>query len=272
MTTRRTLATLLAGALLSAGCFSLPSPYGLVDRAVGRGVDSAADRAGQRVGDQVGAGIAAKYNPMLSQIYMQMVFSMAFGSGGYSVGQTGYRPGEYTRWSIPSDDSDQKESTMERAYLFDDRDGNPWWKVKWVLDPAKASESTLIVEALFEKGTGKLLRQRAKMPNEQQGKEIPVEDATYYQPPRQLTKQSLEGATIGVETVTVPAGTFKAKHVSYGDMSGTVDFWLADTVPGSAVKYLHAAQGGSGKADAQNWQMLLVAYGKGATSELGITR
>jgi hypothetical protein len=254
--------------LLSAGCFYIPTPYGIVnravDRSVDRSVDSATDSAGQRAGDS----IAAKYNPMMSQIYMQMVFSMAFGSGGYSVGQTGYRPGDYTRWSIPGDEKKGKESTMERAYLFDDRDGNPWWKVKWVLDANDTSKSTLIVEALFEKGTGKLLRQRIKMPNEPEGKEVPVDDQTYYQPPRQLTKQSLEGATVGVESVTVPAGTFSARHVSYGDMNGNVDFWLVDSVPGSAVKYSNGAKGSS--RGSQSWQMLLVAYGKGAASELGV--
>lgn len=253
--------------LLTAGCFSIPTPYGIMDRAVGRATDSAADRAGQRVGDQVGSSVAARYNPMLSQMYMQMVFAMAFGSGGYSVGQAAYRPGEYTRWSIPNDEEKGKESTLERAYLFNDRDGNPWWKVKWVLDVSDAAKSTLIVEALFEKGTGKLLRERLKMPNETEGKEVPVDDQTYYQPPRQLTKQSLEGATVGTERVTVPAGTFTAKHVSFGDMNGNVDFWLVDSVPGTAVKYLHGAKGGN---DAQNWQMLLTGYGKGAASELGI--
>jgi hypothetical protein len=272
MTIGRTSAALFASTLLVTGCSFLPSPYGVVDRAVGRGTDAAADRAGQHVGDQVGSSVAAQYNPMLQQMYMQMVFAMAFGSGGYAVGQTGYRPGDYTRWSIPSGDEKKKESTMERAYLFDDRDGNAWWKVKWVLDPTQPEKATLVVEALFEKGSGKLLRERVKMPNEAQGKEVPVEDATYYQPPRHLTKQSLEGGTVGTERVSVPAGSFTARHVSYGSGNGNVDFWLVDSVPGSAVKYSHSVEGRSGKGDAQNWEMLLVAYGKGATSELGITR
>lgn len=265
MTPGRIGALLLAAVFLSTGCFHIPSPYGIVDRAVGRSVDSAADRAGQRMGDS----IAAQYNPMMSQMYMQMVFSMAFGSGGYALGQSGYRPGEYTRWSIPNDDSQAKESTMERAYLFNDRDGNQWWKVKWVLDASDAARSTLIVEALFEKGTWKLLRERVKMPNETEGKEVPVDEASYYQPPRQLTKQSLEGGTVGVERVSVPAGSFTAKHLSYGDMSGNVDFWMVDSVPGGVVKYGHGTKGG-GDDDTRNWQMLLVAYGKGASSELGI--
>jgi hypothetical protein len=266
MTSGRIGAALLAAILLSTGCFHIPSPYGIVDRAVGRSVDSAADRAGQRMGDR----IAAQYNPMMSQMYMQMVFAMAFGSGGYAVGQGGYKAGEYTRWTIPNDSKDGKEASLERAYLFNDRDGNPWWKVKWVLDPADAAKSTLIVEALFEKGTWKLLRERVKMPNEAEGKEVPVDEATYYQPPRQLTKQSLEGGTVGVEKVSVPAGSFTARHVSYGDVNGNVDFWLTDSVPGGVVKYGHGAKGAGADDDTRNWQMLLVAYGKGTSSELGI--
>ena len=257
---------LVAAASLATGCFYVPSPYGIVDRAVSRSVDSAADSAGQRAGERAGESAAARFNPMMSQFYMQMVFAMAFSSGGYAVGQAGYRPGDFTRWTIPAEGKKKAESTMERAYLFDDRDGNPWWKVKWVIDPNEPQKATLIVEALFEKGTGKLLRQRVKMPNEEQGKEIPVEESTYYQPPRQLTKQSLEGGTIGVESVTVPAGVFpRAKHVQYGNMDGTVDFWLADGVPGSLVK--SANKGGRGD---KGFEMLLTAYGRGATSELGI--
>jgi hypothetical protein len=260
------LAAIATAAALGTGCFSIPTPYGIMDRAVSRSVDSASDRAGDQAGQAVADRTAARFNPMMGQFYMQMVFTMAFSSGGYAVGQAGYKPGDYTRWSIPGEGKKEKESQMERAYLFDDRDGNPWWKVKWVLDTENAAKGTLIVEALFEKGTGKLLRERIKMPNEEQGKEVPVDEATYYQPPRQLTKQSLEGATIGVESVSVPAGTFTAKHVQYGDMNGTSDFFLADTVPGGLVKSSHA----SGRSSKGAFQMLLTAYGRGAASELGI--
>ena len=252
------LAALAAAATLSA-CFS---PMSFVDRAVDRAAGRAADRAGESVGNR----IADHYAPQMQQMYMSMMFSMAFASGGYAVGLGDYKPGDFTRWVIPNkDDKDAKESVLERAYLFDDKDGNQWWKVKWVLDPKKPEESTFIVEALFDKKNLTLLRERAKMPNEKEGKEIPVTENTYYTPPQRLTKQSLEGATVSTGPVTVPAGTFTARKVVYGTGGGSSEWYLADRVPGAMVKMVSRP-----RDDSRAYEMDLQAFGGGAASELGI--
>lgn len=276
----------LALALAVTACGHLPDPMGLVDRgtnrAANRAVDTAADKTGQAVGDRMGTAFAGYFTgqmtPMLTQFWMTYVFALAFNQGGYAVNETPYKPGEWTRWSIPNKDADKdapKELLLERAYLFDDKDGNQWWKVKFVGDPNKPADSTMIVEALFDKANYTLLRMRSKMPNEKEGKEVPVTQATYYVPPQQLTKQSLEGATKGVETVVVPAGTFRAKHVVFSDgAGGTAEWFLADRIPGGNVKFVSTGpkSGEEGAPDPENYVMNLVTHGKGAQSELGIAK
>lgn len=269
-----------------AGCGHLPSPGDVIGRAVGSAAGSAADTAGNRVGSEVGnqvgsaasARVGAHLSPMMMQFYMQFVFSMAFSQGGYAVNEVAYVPGQWTRWSVPNKGAkgeDPKETILERAYLFDDADGNAWWKVKYILDPGKPDTSTLIVEALFDRKSSTLLRMRAKMPNETEGKEVPVTEATYYVPPQKLTKQSIQGATKGVVSVTVPAGTYSARHVVFSDAAGgSAEWYLTQKVPGGSVKFVHVGpkQAGEERTDAQHYAMDLVTFGKDAKSELGVTR
>jgi hypothetical protein len=272
----------LPGVLLVSACITIPSSGGIVGQITGRATDTAANKVGDQVGNQVGdaaaARVGAAMSPYLLQFYMQFVFAMAFSQGGYAVEETPYKVGEWTRWSVPNSGAqgdEAKETTLERAYLFDDAEGNAWWKVKWVLDAAQPAENTMILEALFSKKDYTLLRMRAKMPNETQGKEMPVTQATYYHPPQRLTPQSLKGATQGVVSVKVPAGTYQARHVVFGDAAGgTAEWYLTDKVPGGSVKFVHkgAKPDDDGKADPANYTMNLVAVGKGAASELGITR
>ncbi|MFO0582062.1 MAG: hypothetical protein U0229_07320 [Anaeromyxobacter sp.] len=271
----------LAGALSLTACFGIPSAGGIVGRITDRAVGTASDRVGDQVGNQVGNAAAAKVgatmSPYMMQFYMQFIFAMAFSQGGYSLEETPYKPGEWTRWSIPNEKAsgdEAKEMTLERAYLFDEG-GATWWKVKYVADPKKPAESTMIIEGLFDKKDYTLRRMRAKMPNEKEGKEMPVTQQTYYVPPQRLTPESIKGATKGIVTVTVPAGTFKARHVVFGDAAGgSVEWFLVDGIPGGNVKTIHtgAKPDDDGKADPAHYTMLLTAKGTGAASELGVTK
>ncbi len=250
---------------LTSGCWVL-------DRAVDSALSSAAHTAGNRVGESVGnqvgnaaaAQTTAAMGPMYQQAMMGMVFAMAFNGGGYAMNQTTYKPGEWTRWNIPN--KDEKTTVLERAYLFDDKEGNPWWKVKYQLPSKDGKDESLVVEALFDKTNYKLLRMRQKMPNETEGKEVPVSEQTYYAPPTKLTKQSLEGGLKGPASVTVPAGTFSAKHYEFSNSSGgAINYYLVDTVPGGTVKQVHVE---SGKET--TYTMELAAFGSGSKSELGV--
>jgi hypothetical protein len=243
---------------------------------------SAGSSAGQTVGNEAGnrAGNAAvnaaggptapvaanpnmaALNARMGMMYTQIIFSLAFNSGGYAISSNDFKPGQYVRYSIAS--NDRAGSTIERAYLGDDAEGNQWWKVKMV-NPSKADE-TVILEALLSPKEQKLQRLRGMFPSDTEGKEMPVTENQGYVPPTRLTKGSIDGATKGVETVTVPAGTFPGtKHVVFGDLGQTHEWWLSDQVPGGAVKESGTASGGSHGGYTKE----LVAYGNDAKSELG---
>lgn len=260
-----------AGLLVGLGCSTF----------VGAVADSAANSAGEHVGnsmgDSVGNQMAAQYTPMMARAYTRYLMAVAFGAGGYGIQQTGYEVGEWTRWRMPGNADEtagtgeqnfSKYIVLERAYLAREADGTQWWKVKLTDQHGKV----ILMEALFSADRTQLLRLRAKFPNDAQGKEIPVEENTGWIPPHHLTKQSLEGAFQGRASVSVPAGTFRTRHYQYGNMSGgTLQWWMAKSVPGGAVKFVEqgGSTDGSGHMNPNAYQMELVAFGHGATSELG---
>ena len=45
-------------------------------------------------------------------------------------------------------------------------------------------------------------------------------------------------APVGPHIVTGPAGSFSARHVVFGGLGGTNEWWLDDKVPGGTVKQL----------------------------------
>lgn len=61
-----------------------------------------------------------------------------------------------------------------------------------------------------------------------------------------------------MENVTVPAGTFSARHLVFGSGSGASEPFLSTQVPGAVVKTAHSSS-------AQE----VLASGDGAKSELG---
>lgn len=276
---RSVLAVLAALALAATGCAEMLSS------AMGSAANATGNAIGQNIGARMGASINAAYppppqgsvtpgggmasaawsGPMMAQMmtyYTGYIFGLAFGSGGYEVTTVEYKPGQYTRWNLPTEDG--STSTLERAYLFADKEGNQWWKVKFV---DGKDQSTIVLEGLLDPKGQKMLRLRGKFPNDAEGKEMAVTENTYYVPPTRLTKQSIEGAKNGTEKITVPAGSFTADRVVYGDAASTHVWWLAASVPGGTVKQeLKSAQ-----QDQQgSWKMELAAFGSDAKSELGI--
>jgi hypothetical protein len=187
----------------------------------------------------------------------QMAFNYAFSAGGLWAGQQGYKPGEYTKfkWTM----GDDEPIVMERAYLKKLDDGKQWWRVSW-----EDSEGAWIWEALIDPDTGQMVRMRARDADGNEG-EVPVSGQVVYMAPAELTKESVQGATVGKEKVTVPAGTFQSDHVVYmaATGEGQAEFWLAPQVPGGVVKYL-ISQKGEGAV----WSSELVEYGKNADTIL----
>jgi hypothetical protein len=190
-------------------------------------------------------------------VQAQMAFNYAFSAGGLWAGQKGYKPGEYTKfeWTMEGEDS----IVLERAYLKEQDDSRQWWRVSWA-----DAQGTWIWEALIDPASGTMVRMRARDADGNEG-EVPVSGEAVYMPPAELTQESVQGATVGKEKVTVPAGTFQTDHVVFMAPTGEgqSEFWLAPQVPGGVVKYLISRKG-----EGTVWTSELVEYGKQADTVL----
>lgn len=234
---KRVVAISLLVPVFVSGC-SLFSSF------LGGAIDSAGNKAGSLIGDRVGtaiAGSAQRYymTPELTQAYAMGLFSMLYYYGGYTWQGKAYKAGEFTVWE--GSDLSQGER-FEKAFLKKEADGKEWWRVR---SAKRDGSEEAIVEALFsvpdKTGTQQIVRMRAKFPGQDALSEVPITQENKGQwvlrPSARLSAESLKGATVGVETVKVPAGTYKARHVRYAQGGGSVDWWLSDEVPGGVVKY-----------------------------------
>ena len=196
---------------------------------------------------------------MLTQM-APIVFSYSLGVGGYWIWSKDFQPGEWVKFIVTTEDG--SSYTLEIAFLKRTPEGLEWWRVSYI--PARNPGESLVYEALFTHDLGELKRLRGKF-DDREPQELPVTQGSYVGKPVKLTKESIEGATVGVETVRVPAGTFRAKHVRYGSISGngSVEWWIDEGVPGGVVRYVVRDHGRVVvTAD-------LVSFGKGAKSVLG---
>ncbi len=247
-----------------AGCASLDPTVAL---------DSATRAAGASVGEAIGDAMVRQYSPQATQYYTTYLTQMAFNSQGFSVSSAtrGYEPGEFTEWSVVTTSRDDSENRMRRAFLERTDSGDEWWQV--IYDDAE-TEDVIIMEALFSDDREQMLRLRAQFPDDEGPQEVPVEEGTY-QSPRVLTQESIDGATEGQETLTVPAGTFNTTRVSFGSGPSEETWWLSDDVPGGVVQHRVAASGSEADIDDDDlpegsYTMQLQAYGEGAESRFGL--
>jgi len=250
----------LAGLLFfGTGCSSF------IDSALNGAGNNAGNRAGNAAANSImgppgsGGMTAATMPPATMNLYLGQIFSLAFSPGGYSLGDRDYKPGEYTRWDI-SNEEGKKDATLERAHLFDDASGNQWWRVKWF----SPDEKPMVIEGLLNPTQNRFVRMRAKFPEDTAPQELPVDEQNYYHPPQKLSRESIEGATVGTESVTVPAGTFTARHVVFGQAGLTHESWLDSKVPGGSVRQATKSE----KTVVS--EMKLIAFGTDAKSELGV--
>lgn len=230
-----------------------------------RAVAAALQKAGVGTGG-AGMPMAGQWTADLTWMYVGQLFGMMYATGA-NVFDAPYAPGQWTRWQLGGDGDDAR-MTVERAFLSRSDDGNEWWRFKAVQE-----RDTIVLEALFKPvsdGVQQLVRMRGKMPGEKEANELMVPDhmtnvnslGTFGMRP---TKESVEGATVGTETIRTPAGSFAAKHVRFGGAGGRQEWWLSEQVPGGWVRYKVTPD----EAD-ERFVMELVAHGTGATSELGV--
>ena len=261
-----------------AGCGSVVSSA--IDTAARRTGEGIGNAVGNRAGAAMNARLAAMWGPQMTQFYTGYLFSLAFHSGSYAPAGDLYDQGEWTKWRIVQTGQEGPPPEFERAFLRREADGSEWWRVRYVVmgDDGNGNmvPDTILLEGKFSPDRSQLVRLRGKMPGDAQANEMPVEENTYgYVEPTALTDESLAGATVGTETVSVPAGSFSARHIRYGNLGGgTLEWWLNDGVPGEMVKYTTtSAQETTSDGetpDPYNYTVELVAHGSGATSATGI--
>lgn len=243
----RSLLLVVPLALSLTGCSLLSYA---VERAVDGAVSGAASSAGRRVGEGVGDSIGMSVNrsiqgrvmPQVMQAYAHGLLTMLYFQGGHSFATRAYKPGEYTVWESKGVEQGER---IERAFVRREADGKEWWRVRadQRVDDGKVERS--VVEALFSKadvrGVQRVMRLRVQMPGESALQELPIaeDEAARWvlQPPSRLTAESLAGATVGIEAITVPAGKYSARHVRFGLKEQATDYWLSDAVPGGLVQY-----------------------------------
>lgn len=228
----------------------------VVDSAISTAARGVGTAIGERAGAAMVARMPASWGMDMTHLYVGHVFNLAFHSGGYMPAAAEYAPGEWTRWRMVGEDGDVPASVMERAFLSRDESSNEWWRAAFRGEDGEA----FVVEGLFSPGREELLRLRVQTPEDEEMEEVPVRRGTYaYHPPTELTPERIEGATVGRERVSVPAGTFNARHVRFGSPGQeTMEWWLDGSVPGETVRY--------GTRD--GWFAELEAYGSDAEREL----
>ncbi|MCK5735471.1 MAG: hypothetical protein KAH21_03290 [Spirochaetaceae bacterium] len=247
-------------ALLFTGCSSLEDLFiGELNKdSSGNGGQAAEQEAASEAESDRSSGPTS--GPQWNQLMIsqaQMAFGFAFSAGGMWAGQVGYKPGEFTKFKWTMEDEESLE--IERAYLKELDNGQQWWRVSW-----GDSEDLWIWETLIDPESSQMLRMRARDTDGNEG-EVPVSGETVYMPATELTRESVQGATVDKGKVDVPAGRFQADHVVYmmGSGDSQIEFWLAPQIPGGVVKYQI-----SQKDEGVLWNSELTDFGKKATTIL----
>ena len=235
--------------------------------------------AGAVVGRIAGAlGVAGAGAGVWTTDYTWVWISHLFGahySSGATLFEKDYAPGAWTRWQAKTPEDGMVQET-ERAFLGRTADRGEWWRMKTITTVEGSAPDTVILEALFRPDSTneymqRLVRMRAKLPTDSAPQEmmVPEQWATWNLMgsfSAKPTRESLDGATVGTETVRTPAGTFTARHVRFGSGAGTFEWWLDESATGGWVKFQ------SNDADRKpQYVMELIGRGTGARSELGIT-
>lgn len=195
----------------------------------------------------------------MGQFY-NMMFNWMFSSYGYKMDLSDYQRGEWTEWRIHTPDSENPVH-FRKAFLKETENDRQWWKIKM---KGEQMEDQYVVEVLFSEDRSSIRRIREKIGDEEP-RERPVTE-NWYNSPRELTQESIEGAVTEEETsIEIPAGSFTADLLEFG-VSPAVDLklWRVPEVPGGVAKYLTR----NSEDESMIYRSELFEYGSGAETEL----
>lgn len=188
----------------------------------------------------------------------QVIFSYAFSVGGLWISENDYQPGQWTKFEMTEPD-DNTTSVIERAFLKRTDDGKEWWRISLTEEG-----DSWVYEGLLSPDSSTMVRLRGKDPNGNEG-EIPLSENSVYSEPSKMSQESIDGATVGQQTISTPAGTYQTDHVVFVATTGEgkVDWWITNEVPGGVVKYQYLDN-----EDNIAWTSTLTATGNNATTVL----
>lgn len=236
----------------------------------GRAIADALAGLGGAAAGAGGRPVPGQWTADISWTYIGQIFGMMYATGA-NVFDGEYEPGEWTQWTMRGGDDDS--STMvERAFISRTEDGGQWWRYKTIYNQGDRAD-TIVMEGLFKpegEGMQTLVRMRGRMPGDTEANEMMVPEhmttlSSLGMFGSRPTKESVDGATVGTESVTTPSGNFTAKRVRFGGAGGRQEWWLTEQVPGGWVKYQVTPSDGDG-----SFVMELIRHGTGARSELGV--
>ena len=214
-------------------------------------------RINQSVADAVGLG------SLEDAVLASLIYSQVFFAGGYGYGYDNFKEGEGVVWEITSKDANGAETVeIERALLKRNGDGTAWWLLRYTAE----GEDEFISEALLD-SEYELLVFRYRDPETDTIREwIPEQEESIAEADAKGTDEDADAEevevgffygnysdySLGMEKVTVPAGTYTAEHVRIeeryvvddGETGNSYEvsyeWWISGDVPGELVKYIWA--------------------------------
>jgi hypothetical protein len=207
----------------------------------------------------------AQTTAMAYQVQFDALYAAIWNFGWFGYKDANYSPGQGTVWQMSGTAAGSKEPvTFERAFLRLNGDQTQWWRL--TLRGGKAQGGEMVYEFLVGADT-EVRKVRYKDPESGAiGEFVPGKSQQPAAAPSQPTREQMQSAFVGQETVKVRAGTFTADHYRYDDpKSGTKgETWISKTVPGYMVKFL-----GTDAKDGSTSSGELIEIERGVTTALG---
>ncbi len=185
------------------------------------------------LGPKISGPSGSKAQQQMALQVSQLMLSYKVSPGGFWLWQKDFESGEWTKWDVYSDGT--KEMETEFAYLGSFTEGRKWWRLAY---SSESEDTYAVFEALIDHFDYSFRRLRSKI-NDGEKQEVPVPEETFLPvQPKKLTPESIQAATVGQESVNVPAGSFNASLVRFTtDDDGELNIWVNHDVPGGVVKY-----------------------------------
>lgn len=145
----------------------------------------------------------------------------------------------------------QGEAPMKMKIAVVGKEGSSYW-YETVMQVGQRMVTKMLVSG--NPSDQQNLRKMIVKSGSEQAMEMPVMGMG--RQPAKAQKPAGKAIDKGVETVTVPAGTFSARHMQYQEGANVVDAWVSEKVPPYGLV----------KSKAKDFEMVLTGTGTGARS------